>query len=135
GIDLSELPLDQPIPDHLLNTQIDPATFARSLGYRETVGAWVEQNNTSLGALLRSFGGYGARIVVGTPEQIADSIETWFRSRAADGFNLMIDEFPRGLETFVDEVVPILQARGLFRREYTEKTLRDRYRAARGERS
>jgi len=64
--------------------------------------------------------------VVGTPEQAADTIEDWYRSRAADGINLMIDEFPRGLETVVDHLVPILQERGVFHREYEHATLRGR---------
>jgi hypothetical protein len=41
-----------------------------------------------------------------------------------DGFNLMPDVFPSGLELFVDHVVPILRDRGLFRREYGHTTLR-----------
>ncbi len=69
--------------------------------------------------LLRALGGgVGHRIVVGTPEAIADDIEAWFRAGAADGFNLMPDVLPEGLETFVDAVVPILQRRGLFRLDY-----------------
>ncbi len=67
----------------------------------------------------------GHRLIVGTPEQIADDIELWFRSGAADGFNLNADSFPTGLEPFVDHVVPLLRERGLFRHEYTGSTLRD----------
>jgi hypothetical protein len=64
------------------------------------------------------------RLVVGSPEQLADAIEEWFVAGAVDGFNLMPDVFPSGLELFVDHVVPILRDRGLFRREYTHATLR-----------
>ncbi|MBW6528336.1 LLM class flavin-dependent oxidoreductase [Sphingomonas sp. RHCKR7] len=67
----------------------------------------------------------GHRLAVGTPEQIADTLEEWFRAGAADGFNLMPDMFPSGAEVFVDEVVPLLRARGLFRHEYAGSTLRD----------
>jgi hypothetical protein len=56
---------------------------------------------------------------------------TWYRTGAADGFNLMIDEFPRGLETVVDELVPVLQQRGVFHREYEDTTLRGRFAARR----
>jgi len=63
--------------------------------------------------------------MAGTPEQIADVIEDWFRSRAADGFNIMPPILPTGLTDFVDQVVPILQQRGLFRTEYEGKTLRE----------
>jgi alkanesulfonate monooxygenase SsuD/methylene tetrahydromethanopterin reductase-like flavin-dependent oxidoreductase (luciferase family) len=67
----------------------------------------------------------GHRIIVGAPEQIADDMETWFRGRAADGFNLNMDAYPSGLELFVDHVVPELCRRGLFRQEYNGTTLRD----------
>ncbi len=81
--------------------------------------------------LLRELnGGGGHRAVIGTPEQVADTIEHWFETAAADGFNLMPDALPSGLEDFVDQVVPILRRRGLFRDEYTESTLRDRFRAS-----
>jgi len=63
--------------------------------------------------------------VVGTPEQIADDITHWFNAGAADGFNLMPDALPGGLQDFVDGVVPILRRRGLFRSEYEGSTLRD----------
>jgi hypothetical protein len=66
-------------------------------------------------------------IIVGTPESIADDIEAWFRAGAADGFNLMPDVLPAGLEVFTETVVPILQNRGLFRKEYGGSTLRDHF--------
>src|ERR1700730_12215391 len=72
-------------------------------------------------------GGGAHRLVVGGPEQIADTMEHWVRERAADGFNIMCDVFPSGLVAFVDHVVPELQKRGLFRREYRGTTLRDHY--------
>lgn len=120
-----------PIPTAILDREVDPVTYGPSLGYHETVVRWVRSNNTSLREVLRGFGGYGARIVVGTPEQAADTVEEWYRTGAADGFNLMIDEFPRGLETVVDELVPILQRRGVFHREYEDVTLRGRFAARR----
>ncbi|MGN6408332.1 MAG: LLM class flavin-dependent oxidoreductase [Curtobacterium sp.] len=124
--DLTDLDPEAPIPAEILDREVDPVTYGPSLGYHETVVRWVRAHNTSLRQVLRGFGGYGARIVVGTPEQAADTIEEWYRTGAADGFNLMIDEFPRGLETVVDELVPILQRRGVFHREYEEVTLRGR---------
>ena len=51
-------------------------------------------------------------------------MEKWFRSRACDGFVLLPAYFPAGLDEFVDEVVPILRARGVFRTEYEGTTLR-----------
>lgn len=126
-VDVSTLDPDAPIPDRYLDREVDVATYGKSIGYRRTVLRWVRENNTSVRELVRGFGGYGARIVVGTPEQVADSIEEWFAAGAADGFNLMIDRFPTGLAEVVDHVVPILQDRGLFRREYGATTLRGRF--------
>jgi FMN-dependent oxidoreductase (nitrilotriacetate monooxygenase family) len=65
--------------------------------------------------------------VTGSPEQIADTLQHWFETGAADGFNIMPAELPKGVSDFVDLVVPILQRRGLFKREYRNVTLRDRY--------
>ena len=81
---------------------------------------------------LRQLLGYmaGARghfVTAGTPEQIADLIEDWFRDGAADGFNVMPPVLPAMLEVFVAEVVPLLRRRGLFRTEYKGDTLREHY--------
>ena len=60
---------------------------------------------------------------VGSPTTVANEIERWFREGAADGFNIGVGE-PSELQTFIDQVVPVLQGRGLFRREYESDTLR-----------
>lgn len=60
---------------------------------------------------------------LGTPVAVANLIEEWFEERAADGF-MIIANLPSNLADFVDEVVPILQERGLFRTEYEAETLR-----------
>ncbi|MFT4043509.1 MAG: NtaA/DmoA family FMN-dependent monooxygenase [Gordonia sp. (in: high G+C Gram-positive bacteria)] len=127
GIDLASIDLDAPLPDNILDTPPDPAHFTASLGFRESV-VWFarEENLTARELIDRLAGGAGHRKIVGSPEQVADTIEHWFRSGAADGFNLMPDRFPDGLDIFVDEVVPILRRRGLFRYEYEHPTLRGR---------
>lgn len=66
------------------------------------------------------------KVLVGVPETVADWLETWFREEAADGFNLG-NLTHETLTIFVDEVVPLLQARGLFRREYAGTTLRENF--------
>jgi alkanesulfonate monooxygenase SsuD/methylene tetrahydromethanopterin reductase-like flavin-dependent oxidoreductase (luciferase family) len=63
--------------------------------------------------------------VKGTAEQIADHMEHWFRNGAADGFNILPPFLPGSLDDFVDQVVPVLQRRGLFRTDYEGETLRD----------
>jgi alkanesulfonate monooxygenase SsuD/methylene tetrahydromethanopterin reductase-like flavin-dependent oxidoreductase (luciferase family) len=69
----------------------------------------------------------GHWVLCGTPKRIADTLEEWFVEEAADGFNVLPAYFPGALVDFVDQVVPELQARGLFRREYEGKTLRDHF--------
>jgi len=115
-----QLDLDKPLPDPLpLPPDANHTMFIGTV-------ALARRDNLTVRQLLRALGGgVGHRIIVGTPEQIADDIEAWFRAGAADGFNLMPDVLPDGLETFVDQVVPILQRRGLFRRDYEGTTLRD----------
>ena len=61
----------------------------------------------------------------GTPEQTADLIQNWFDNGAADGFNIMPPVLPSMLDTFIEQVVPILQQRGLYRSDYTGPMLRD----------
>ena len=62
--------------------------------------------------------------ITGTPVEIADTMEEWFETRAADGFILMVPTLPSALEDFTALVVPELQRRGLFRLEYEGPTLR-----------
>jgi alkanesulfonate monooxygenase SsuD/methylene tetrahydromethanopterin reductase-like flavin-dependent oxidoreductase (luciferase family) len=63
--------------------------------------------------------------MVGTAVTIADQMEEWIETEASDGFTVMFPYLPGGLEDFVAQVVPELQRRGLFRREYEGTTLRD----------
>jgi len=74
---------------------------------------------------LLNAGPRGHVLAIGTPAQIADVMEHWFRNGAADGFNVMPAWLPGSLTDFVDMVVPELQRRGLFRTEYEGTTLRD----------
>jgi FMN-dependent oxidoreductase (nitrilotriacetate monooxygenase family) len=118
-IDRERLKLDEKLPDDLPAPKDGGHTF-----FHATV-ALARRNDYTVRQLIRAIGGgTGHRVIVGTPEQIADDIERWFRAGAADGFNLMPDVLPTGLEAFVDGVVPILQRRGLFRTEYEGSTLR-----------
>jgi alkanesulfonate monooxygenase SsuD/methylene tetrahydromethanopterin reductase-like flavin-dependent oxidoreductase (luciferase family) len=69
----------------------------------------------------------GHWVVCGTPEKIADTLEEWFVEQAADGFNILPAYFPGAFAEFVDQVVPLLQQRGLYRRDYEGTTLRDHF--------
>lgn len=119
-IDRERLKLDEKLPEDLPLPKNGGHTF-----FRATVEL-ARRNDYTVRQLIRAIGGgTGHRILIGTPEQIADDIEFWFRGGAADGFNLMPDVLPTGLEAFIDGVVPILQRRGLFRTDYEGTTLRD----------
>lgn len=86
----------------------------------------ARKDNLTIRQLYQSVAGSrGHHIFIGTPEQLADVMETWLVEEAADGFNVMPPLLPEGLDAFVDRVVPILQERGLFKTEYTGKTLRE----------
>lgn len=80
----------------------------------------VRREKPTLRQLLSYLAGArGHFVTAGTPEQIADLMEDWFRDGAADGFNLMPPVLPAMLDVFIAEVVPLLQRRGLFRTEYS----------------
>lgn len=118
GQDLSGYNLDGPVPE------LPESTIMR--GHAATLTALARRENLTLRQLRNiAAGAMGHRLLCGTPEQVADGLEEWFRAGAADGFNLMPPWFPGALEEFVDQVVPILQRRGLFREDYAGTTLRD----------
>jgi FMN-dependent oxidoreductase (nitrilotriacetate monooxygenase family) len=122
GLNVSELDPDQPLPWE----RIGPVeSFERgSHGFLEAQLNLARRENLTIRQLSRRIL-VGHRLLVGTPEQVADTLEHWFHAGAADGFNIMPDMFPSGVEIFVDEVVPLLRKRGVFRHEYSGQTLRD----------
>ena len=87
-------------------------------------GAWPGGRTAPSASSLLRGADAAERALVGTPERVADSIAQWFTQRAADGFNLNFDAFPSGLEHIADHLVPELQRRGIFRKEYESATLR-----------
>lgn len=120
GVKVSDLDLDKPLPLDLIRSN---SAFRGSEGFRNAAIELATRNNLTVRELLYHNGG-GHLQVAGTPETIADTIETWTREGAADGFNLMIDVLPGGLEDFVDAVIPLLVRRGLFRSDFNGETLR-----------
>lgn len=113
-IDLSGHDLDGPLPE-------TPAGQRGSR--RDQVLDLARRENLTIRQLyLRLAGG---NPVIGTAEDIADSFESWFQARACDGFNVFFPYFPGAIDIFVDQVIPLLQARGLFRHEYEGRTLRE----------
>ncbi|WP_039784209.1 LLM class flavin-dependent oxidoreductase [Herbaspirillum huttiense] len=122
GVPVASLDLDRPLPDKLAlpNGGNGNHTF-----FQATLSLVRGRTHTVRDVIRALCGGGGHRVLVGTPEQIADEIERWFKAGAADGFNLMPDALPGGLQDFVDGVVPLLQRRGLFRYDYEGSTLRE----------
>ncbi|WP_029110588.1 LLM class flavin-dependent oxidoreductase [Mycobacterium sp. URHD0025] len=123
GVDLTAHPLDAPLPTLPPIEQIH-GNKSRYQLVKDLAGSeslTVRQLIAKLGA------GRGHRTFAGTAEQVADNLELWFTEGAADGFNIMPPYLPGGLEDFVEQVVPLLQRRGLFRTDYTATTLRGHY--------
>ena len=125
GYDFSHLPLDRPLST---DDFPDPSTVQAARSRTEVIVGMVTREKPTLRQLLAKLAGArGHFIFTGTPEQVADELELWFKSGAADGFNLMPPIIPWMLEVFVEEVVPLLQKRGMFREEYKGTSLRDHY--------
>jgi FMN-dependent oxidoreductase (nitrilotriacetate monooxygenase family) len=125
GADFTHLSLDRPlVPEDFP----DPGSVQAARSRTEVILDLVRRDRPTLRQLLhRLAGARGHFTMAGTPEQVADLIEDWFRTGAADGFNIMPAVLPAMLDSFVAEVVPILQRRGLFRRAYAGETLRAHY--------
>jgi FMN-dependent oxidoreductase (nitrilotriacetate monooxygenase family) len=119
-----ELELDKPLPPGLPSEDGIEAAKSR---YTLIVELGRRENLTVRQLIGRLGGGRGHRTFAGTPEQVATTMEHWFSNGAADGFNVMPPVLPSGLADFVEHVVPILRSRGLFRSDYSGRTLRDHY--------
>lgn len=117
GHDATKFDPDGPLPDI-------PETNASKSG-RERAVSLAKRENLTVRQLAQRFGGYAGLSFVGTPKTIADEMEQWLVEDGSDGFNIMFPYLPAGLDDFVDRVVPELQRRGIFRREYEGRTLRE----------
>jgi len=117
GHDASKFDPDAPLPEV-------PETNA-SQSSRARVVELARSENLTVRQLAQRLGGYGGLAFVGTAQTIADEMQEWLESEGSDGFNVMFPWLPGGLDAFVDKVVPELQRRGIFRREYEGRTLRE----------
>jgi len=115
---LSAYDLDGPVPQDL------PETNANKSRQKLLLDLAAREQLTIRQLYEWVAGARGHRVIHGTPERIADQLEEWFVSEAADGFNLLAPTYPTGLVDFIELVVPVLQRRGLFRTEYEASTLR-----------
>jgi FMN-dependent oxidoreductase (nitrilotriacetate monooxygenase family) len=120
GVDLSEHPLDErvPLPDVIPETNSHKSR-------QKLVLDLIARENPTIRQLGRKLVAGGHRVLIGTPQTIADDFQAWFEAGAADGFTIMFPCMQTDVDTFVDLVVPELQRRGLFRTGYAGTTLRD----------
>jgi alkanesulfonate monooxygenase len=117
GHDASTFDPDGPLPDI-------PESNASKSG-RERAIALAKRDNLTVRQLAQRLGGFSGLAMVGTPVTIADEMQEWLETEGSDGFTIMFPYLPDGLDDFVDRVVPELQRRGIFRRDYEGKTLRE----------
>ena len=117
GTDVSGYDPDGPLPE-IPETEASKSSRARMV-------EMARAENLTIRQLAQRAGSYAGLAFVGTPSTIADGMEEWLLTGGSDGFNVMFPFLPAGLDDFVDLVVPELQRRGLFRREYEGHTLRD----------
>ena len=117
-MDLSPYPLDGPLPE-VPGQTLGGSSLRQYIIDMSRKGGWTIRQTYE-----RSLPSIGAPLFRGTPQQIADEMEDWYRSQACDGFTILAPLAPRGLRNFVDLVIPELQRRGLARTEYTTSTLR-----------
>jgi alkanesulfonate monooxygenase SsuD/methylene tetrahydromethanopterin reductase-like flavin-dependent oxidoreductase (luciferase family) len=118
NVDLSGYPLDGPLPEL-------PETQDGQRSRQQLLTSLAQGENLTIRQLYqRIAGGRGHFTVIGTASQVADQMQAWFEEGAADGFNVMPPSLPVGLDDFLEQVVPELVRRGLFRSEYGAHTLR-----------
>ncbi len=117
--DLSRYSLDDPMPLDLPQSNMSQSTFQYVMDMARKENLTIKQ------VALRVAGARGKAVVKGSPQQIADEMEEWFRNSGCDGFNLMPPFLPGGLDDFVEMVLPELRRRGLFRTDYEGRTLRE----------
>ncbi|WP_339115085.1 LLM class flavin-dependent oxidoreductase [Thioclava sp. GXIMD2076] len=124
--DLSDLDLDQPVP---MDRIPEKANFHAA--YFEEIKGLIAKGHT-LREICQKY--TRAKVTIfGSPEEVADMMQEWLEREACDGFMLTFPVLPSTLEDFRDRVVPVLQARGIFRRDYEGSTLREHLGLARPE--
>lgn len=114
--DFSQYPLDAPFPD------LAGVTLNSYRGQAERIIRTATEEKLTLRQAAYRLAS-GESHFVGSPETVADEIQRWFEGHAADGFNVRVTR-PADFALFRERVVPILQQRGLFRRDYAHETLR-----------
>lgn len=123
NIDFTDRPLDAPFPIEEIKATLEDrpiiggarGRFLAEVREGETMAAYAERMTARVSGHLTK---------VGSPEQVADFMQDWLEGGGCDGFIVQALQIPVELEVFVDQVIPVLQRRGLFRRDYEGETLR-----------
>jgi len=122
GFDLAGYDLDGPLPE--IPAHYGAVGGQTSMRY---ILRWAREEGLSIREIYQRFAGArGQRTLIGSPADIADDMEAWFRGYGVDGFLMHPSHLPGGLDDFVELVIPELQERGLFRSEYEGASLRER---------
>jgi len=121
GFDLAGYDLDGPLPE--IPEHYGAVSGQTSMRY---ILRWAREEGLSIREIYQRFAGArGQRTLIGSPADIADDMEAWFRGYGVDGFLMHPSHLPGGLDDFVELVIPELQERGLFRSEYEGASLRE----------
>jgi FMN-dependent oxidoreductase (nitrilotriacetate monooxygenase family) len=118
GVDLSEYDLDGPLQN--FETEASRGLLAATLGSMEGRSPTIREAAIHWGMAIGMMPQF-----IGSPEQVADRIEEFWRESGAYGMSISPTVSPLSVEEFVDQVVPILQKRGLIRTEYAGSTYRE----------
>jgi FMN-dependent oxidoreductase (nitrilotriacetate monooxygenase family) len=118
--DLSGYPLDGLFPDEVPDTVVGGSS-TRTF----TIRMAREKKLTIRQTYEQVVPAFGSPVIKGNPQQIADEMADWYHSKVCDGFMVSIPLMPRGMRDFVELVVPELQKRGVFRKDYEGTTLRE----------
>lgn len=120
GVRVDRGQLDQPLsPEQLANARPSPFDPRSPHALKIAREGWSLRDILAHGVIDYH------PVIVGPGVDVADHMQQWFEAEAADGFWVSVDVYEDGVDAFVDEVVPILQERGLFHRDYAGTTLRD----------
>jgi alkanesulfonate monooxygenase len=117
GTDASGFDPDAPLPE-IPDTNASKTSLAQ-------VTKLARDENLTVRQLAQRLGGYSGLAFVGTPATVADEMQQWLEEQGSDGFNIVFPYLPQGLDDVCQRLVPELQRRGIFRKDYTGTTLRD----------
>ncbi len=125
AVDLSDLDLDQPIPVERIDALPDSETLRRRRSRSELYRGLARKGLTLRQLIVEHLQGHAHYRFTGSFEQIADELQLWFEAGGADGIVLNFHNGAAGVRGFIEHVVPRLQDRGLYRRDYSGSTLRE----------